>query len=180
MPSKKQQKLKAKKAKRKKAAAALLAGVEKPNKSGDAAGSAADYLVAWSQHHAGDDAAWKFNKSRQTFLLKSWPTRKMSSDVFKLFLQYAATLPTACAERTITQAREIAAKAESAEEALSTAEQPPVADDDDDDAVDGGAATSTETSAEERAEQLALLKIKRARALRLLKVLVDPVAEPAS
>ena len=168
-----------------------------PAGTGEAAGAAAKYLEQWAlqqQQPQADPSLWKFNKTRQTFLLKFWSNReKLSSDAFKTFLAYAQTLPTSCAERTIAQAREVVASSEAAEQTLleqqQQHEQQQAAkaakaaaaasgdgggDDDDDDwaeppSNDDGAAMS----AEAREEKRAILKIQRVRALRLLKALVE-------
>lgn len=156
-----------------------------PPESG-ASDAAAHYLQQWAlmkaatQQHLDDDAssAWKFNKNRQTFLLRSWPSReKINADTFKHLLLYVRTLPVACAERTAAHAREVAKKCEADEQTLLEQESAQAGaasgdgggDDDGDEAADGAAA-----SAEAREEQRAVLKIQRARALRLLKVLVEP------
>ena len=154
---------------------------------GSTASAAAQYLQQWAlqqQQPAGEAPVWKFNKSKQVFLLRAWPQReKLSSDTFKLMLAYAKSLPTACAERTIVQARELAAKAEAEEQALlaqaEAAEKPEGAggaveadDDDGDDAAQDAA--DAKLNAEAREERRAILKIQRARALRLLQVLVAP------
>ena len=124
------------------------------------------------QEDEGANGAWKFNKTRQTFLLKFWSHRqRVSGDTFKLFLQYATSLPAACAARTATQARELAESAEKEatlileqqEQQAANASAGGGADDGDDD----DDATTTAALEEKRA----VLMIQTARATRLLQVL---------
>ena len=149
-----------------------------------AAAAAAEYLQQWAeqQRQPDEEGIWKFAKKRQIFLLKSWPDRQhVSADTFKLLLLYARSLPEAGAERTVTQAREVAANAERALEALAQipkatgADEPLQDDDDDDDDDDEQAQALREAGAalteEQREEQRALLMIQRQRALRLIQVL---------
>ena len=145
---------------------------------------------------AGDDSAqpqWKFNKTRQTFLLRFWPNRmKVTSATFKLLLSYARSLPAGPMERTLAQAREVAAKAETDEAALAEKQATKAAraasaqdstttgrDEDDDDGDDDDDANGDET-VEELEEQRAVLKIQRARAVKLLQVLGSDVVEQAN
>ena len=158
------------------AAAANAAAAAASGESSGAADAAAQYLEQWSLHQqqqqgGGEDGGggWKFNKTRQTFLLKFWPGRtKVSAATFKLLLSYARSLPSGAMERTIAQAREVAAKAEAEE--LKLAEQQAAReaggnDDDDDDDDDD------EAAAKELEEKKAIVKIQRARAIKLLAVL---------
>ena len=164
--------------------------------------AAAQYLEQWAAHQqqqddgAGDDSAqpqWKFNKTRQTFLLRFWPNRmKVTSATFKLLLSYARSLPAGPMERTLAQAREVAAKAEADEAALAEKQATKAAraasaqdstttgrDEDDDDGDDDDDANGDET-VEELEEQRAVLKIQRARAVKLLQVLGSDVVEQAN
>lgn len=164
----------------------------KPATDGGAASAAVTYLEQWSlqqQQPASEPIVWKFNKTRQTFLLRAWPHReKLSSDGFKLWLPYAQSLPAALAERTVAHAREVVTSSEAAEQELlrqqEQQEQQPTNDGNgDDDDGDGASASTGAASAmtpEAREERRAVLKIQRVRALRLLKALVEPAADGGS
>ena len=150
---------------------------------GSAASGALTYLEQWSlqrQLPASEAAVWKFNKTRQSFLLRAWPHReKLSSDAFKLWLAYAQSLPAACAEKTVAHAREVVTSSEAAEEELARqqeAEQQQASSaggGDGDDGADPPSAAPGMTP-EEREERRAVLKIQRVRALKLIKALVEP------
>ena len=170
---------KRKKAAAKKAAAAAATA----SNDGGVVAAAAQYLEQWmlQQQQPSEPGVWKFNKMRQTFLLRAWPHReRMTSDTFKIMLSYAASLPTACAERTIAHAREVVASAEAAEKALVEEQQQQeqrdaaraaAGDEDDEDDEEEGESSAMSPAARE--EKRAVLKIQLARALRLLKVLVE-------
>jgi hypothetical protein len=160
--------------------------------NGVAAQAAAKYLEQWAlqqQTGTAETLVWKFNKTRQSFLLRAWPHRnRVSSATFKIFVGgYAQSLPVSCAERTLAQAKEVAAAAEASEasllEQLATAPVVSEAENGDRDGggqgndADGTEAPSGPLSAAEIEEQRALLKIKRARALRIVQALSS---EPAS
>ena len=143
---------------------------------GTAAAAAAEYLQQWAEQQRlpkGEEGAWKFAKKRQVFLLKSWADRQqVSADTFKLLLLYARSLPEACAERTVKHAKDVAASAEKAVEALAQSQAPTGDEDDDDDDDDDDKGQTGDTLTEEqREEQRALLMIQRQRALRLIQVL---------
>ena len=125
---------------------------------GTAAAAAAEYLQQWAEQQRlpkGEEGAWKFAKKRQVFLLKSWADRQqVSADTFKLLLLYARSLPEACAERTVKHAKDVAASAEKAVEALAQSQAPTGDEDDDDDDDDDD---------------------DRDRLLRLLRPLLDPL-----
>ena len=139
---------------------------------------AAKYLEQWSLAQHSGEATWKFNKTRQTFLLRFWPHRdKVSSDSFKVLLAYARKMPSACAERTVAQAKEVVAAAEAAElKLLEDTPAPALGEDGEPDVDAPDDAAAAVLSPEEREERRAVLKIQRARALRMLKVLVEPTA----
>lgn len=167
-------KLRRKKKLRAKAAAAVASS--KPNDSSEnsaAAAAASDYLEQWMTRDEAS-SAWKFNKTRQTFLLKGWPHRhRVSGETFKLLLGYVQTLPDSTAQRTAEQAREVAASAEKAEQALearAAARRELAADAAEDDEGEDGA--DDDDGVAELEEKRAVLKIQQARALRVLNSLV--------
>ena len=81
-------------------------------------------------------------------------------------------MPEACAERTVKHAKDVAASAEKAVEALAQSQAPTGDEDDDDDDDDDDKGQTGDTLTEEqREEQRALLMIQRQRALRLIQVL---------
>ena len=130
----------------------------------DAGPSAAERAVEWlrdwhlSQGAGAGDGSWKFNKTRQSFLLGKWQHRgRVPGDAFKLLLLYMRTLPETTRARTLAQARDAEEKAEKAEAELEGAE-----------AEEGG-----EEGDEAREEQRALLKIRRARALKVIQALTE-------
>ena len=174
-----------KRAAKKKAQKAKLAAAAAADTSESAAvQAAAVYLEQWTQQQQQTEVVWKFSKVRQSFLLKEWPKRKrVSAATFKLLLGYMRSLPAASAERTATQAKELAAKAEVDEAALleqrAAAAADAAANGDGD--GDGGEPTAEAIEMEER---LAVLKIQSARAKKVLQVLgvalePAPAAEPA-
>ena len=179
------------KRKGKRATAAVSQGAQ-PAQGSSAVTAAADYLSLWfvgqqvppPARGENDEPAnrWKFNKTRQSFLLKGWPHRhRVSGASFKQLLAYMRSLPAGTQERTATQAREVASSAEVAEKALelrAAAIRAGAAEDEDKDADEdtadgtGGEGKPTEgVSAAEVEERRALLQIQRARALKVLKVL---------
>ena len=169
-------KKKKKKAKSQKVASAATGATSSvQSDASSAAVAATEYLTQWVAR-AAPAAAWKFSKTRQTFLLKGWPHRnKVAGDTFKLLLSYLQTLPHSTAQRTIEQAREVAASTDTLEqsiEARAAARKElvaTIADGDEEDEEDGAAAEADE---EKRAE----LKIQRARALRVLNALLAPAS----
>ena len=168
--------IKKKKKKRKGAAAGAAAGAA----DGGSARAAAQYLEQWvtQQAEPAGDAVWKFNKNRQTFLLRSWAEReKVSSETFKHLLAYARSLPAACAERTMAHAREVAAASEAAEAKLLEQEASAPAEGGDEAAADADDAAAIDPEARE--ERRAVLKIQRARSLRLLNALLEATEAPA-
>ena len=162
---------------------ALKATPPKAAGDGNAGSSAMKYLEQWSlqqQLPASESSVWKFNKTRQSFLLRAWPHReKLSSDAFKLWLAYAQSLPAACAERTIAHAREVVTSSEAAEQEIARQQEQEQeatsggvdGDAGADEASAGAAATMTPEAREERR---AVLKIQRVRALKLIQALVEP------
>lgn len=83
--------------------AAKRAANADPDAAPSAAAAAVEYLQQWA---AREEQPWKFQKSRQTFLLQKWPDReKVTAETFRdLLLPYFQTLTAACAQRTIEQA----------------------------------------------------------------------------
>ena len=167
------------KLRRKKAKAKSVAAAPPAAAGGSGSGpsdAAAEYLEQWSLRDTSG-ASWKFSKVRQTFLLKGWPHRqRVSGETFKLLLAYLRTVPEGCQQRTLDQAREVAASAEKAEQALEArvaARRELNADDDDDDDDDGLKGDSADGGVAELEEQRAVLRIQRARALRVLSSLVE-------
>ena len=167
-------KLKKLRQKRKKSAAP--APVEQPDSSGSSAvKAAAEYLEAWALHKQqkpDEPPVWKFNKTRQTFLLRSWPRSKLvSGATFKLLLAYLSSCPDACRERTVVQAREVASTAEKAEAALvAAAAEKELSANGDEDEVDAEEDRAASAAAELE-ERRAHLQIQLSRSLRVLKVL---------
>ena len=173
--------------KKKAKAKAIVRAAASPG--GDGAGTVAkarDYLAAWAlQQQRGDDedATWKFNKTRQSFLLKSWPHRhRVDGPTFKHLLAYITTMASGAKQRTVGQARQVAASAEATEKTLTAraAARQQQQEEDDEEDEDGDAAKGEERAAiaAEEEERRALVQIQRARALRVLKVLLDE--EPSS
>ena len=71
---------------------------------------ALSYLAEWTRR---DEGGWKFNKTRQTYLLKFWPDRvKIPNDDFKQLLPYLLSLQGPGRQRTLEQARGVAEDAE--------------------------------------------------------------------
>ena len=78
--------------------------------AGSAASSALEYLEAWRDREGGE---WKFNKNRQSYLLRAWPEpTKMPRAAFELLLLYASTLHPGARARAAEQARTVASEAE--------------------------------------------------------------------
>ncbi len=161
-------------------AAVAVASADEPRES--AAQKAAEYVRHWVENEAsGGRGGWKFNKTRQSFLLRWWKDRaRCSADTFKHVLLYMKTLPEGAMQRTVEQARSVAREAEEAEKYLAQTAQPDESavleggeeergEDGDGDGLDGASV----------AERRAVLQIQRARALRVLKVLVE-LEGPAS
>lgn len=157
------------------AASAAMAG-------GAAAAAASEYLEQWAVRKE-PNATWKFSKSRQTFLLKGWPhSHRVSRDSFKHLLNYLQTLPEGTATKTIEQAKQVATSAEKDELALEArvaarkelAADADAADeeDDEDNETGGGGGAAQDGGIAALEEQRAMLKIQRARALRVLNALV--------
>ena len=161
-------------------------GITKPDGAGSseshsATEAAAEYLQRWyaaqqdggSKMGAEDDGrGWKYKKVRQAFLLKSWPNRaRVNADTFKLLLSYARTLPEACAERTLTQARQVAAEAEAAATALAEQHEQQQQQHKDDDDDDEDEEDTAELSVKALEGKRAVLLIQRTRALRMIQVL---------
>ena len=120
--------------------------------------SALEYLERWVAHSAGQ-GEWKFSMRRQLFLLKHWPDReRVPNTAFKHLLLYFQNMPEALTQKTIEAARKVAADAE-AQEAEADAAAEEAGDDGDDDG--------------EAEERKALLKIQRARALRVLEAMLE-------
>ena len=170
------------KLRRKKAKAKSVAAAAPPAAAGGggggSSGAAAEYLEQWTLRDTS--GAWKFSKVRQTFLLKGWPHRqRVTGETFKLFLAYLRTLTEGCQQRTLEQAREVAASAEKAEQALEARsaarrELAADADGDEDEDEDGDAeGEAVNGGVAELEEQRAVLRIQRARALRVLSSLVE-------
>ena len=143
---------------------------------------ALQYLREWTNR---EESGWKFNKTRQTYLLKSWPHRdKVPGDEFKQLLQYMLTLPAGSTQRTIEQARSVAEEAERQDRAEGEAQAAREAvaarrEEDGDDADEDGD-DAEQAEAEASAERRALLKIKRARALKVLQTLMAATEAVAS
>jgi hypothetical protein len=149
---------------------------------GAAAAAASEYLEQWAVRKE-PNATWKFSKSRQTFLLKGWPhSHRVSRDSFKHLLNYLQTLPEGTATKTIEQAKQVATSAEKDELALEArvaarkelAADADAADeeDDEDNETGGGGGAAQDGGIAALEEQRAMLKIQRARALRVLNALV--------
>eukprot|EP00967_Tisochrysis_lutea_P007025 scaffold8363_cov32-Tisochrysis_lutea.AAC.1 len=75
------------------------------------AGQAAlEYLQRWRE---GEEGEWKFSKSRQTHLLRTWPDpTRLPKEAFELFVSYVATMHPNARQKTLEQARDIASAAE--------------------------------------------------------------------
>ena len=173
------------KGKRKGARNAAAVQVAQPAQGSTAVTAAADYLSLWFVEQqaaapptpaSGESGRWKFNKTRQSFLLKGWPHRhRVSSASFKQLLVYMRSLPAGTQERTATQAREVASTAEVAEKApeVRAAELRAGAAEEEKDADDGTGEDQPTggVSAAEVEERRAVLQIQRARALKVLKAL---------
>lgn len=83
-----------------------------PKKTGDGpvpnpAADCAQYLQDWCSQSKGGTHTWKFNKSRQVFLLRhAYDADIFNDDVFKQLCEYVAGLPEGPARnKTIEQAR---------------------------------------------------------------------------
>ena len=128
---------------------------------------AIEYLAQWTEHDQGGAAAWKFSKTRQSHLLRNWPSRdRMPSASFKQFLVYCTKLPESCRQRTIEQAQKEAQRAEEGEREAQKAADAAGAGDGDGDGEDGG------DTLDQIEEQIAVFKIQRARALKVMQALV--------
>jgi len=136
---------------------------------------ALEYLRQWTTREEG---GWKFNKTRQTYLLKFWPDRaRVPNDEFKQLLEYMLSLPGGGAQRTIDQARAVAEEAERLdreEGEVQAAREADVARDGEGGEGEGENEDGDESKAdaEASAERRALLKIKRARALKVMQTLL--------
>ena len=140
------------------------------------------YLDAWTRR---DEGGWKFNKTRQTYLLKFWPDRaKIPNDDFKRLLPYLLSLQGPGRQRTLEQARGVAEDAEREDREEGEAQAALEAAGTAGDAGDGGGEAGGEeggaqSEAEASAHRRALLKIKRARALKVMQTLVASEEEGA-
>lgn len=136
---------------------------------------ALEYLRQWT---ARGEGGWKFNKTRQTYLLKFWPDRaRVPNDEFKQLLEYMLSLPTGGAQRTIDQARAVAEEAERLDREEGEVQAAREADIERDGANGEGGGDhedgeESKADAEASAERRALLKIKRARALKVMQTLL--------
>ena len=149
---------------------------------------ALSYLAEWAQR---DEGRWKFNKTRQTYLLKHWPDRaKIPNDDFKQLLAYLLSLQGPGRQRTVEQARGVAEDAERQDreegEAQAAREAAGATGGATVDAGDGGGEAGGEeeegaqSEAEASAQRRALLKIKRARALKVMQTLITSEVEGAA
>ena len=141
------------------------------------------YLAEWTRR---DEGVWKFNKTRQTYLLKFWPDRaKIPNDDFKQLLPYLLSLQGPGRQRTLEQARGVAEDAEREDreegEAQAALEAAGTAGDAGDDGGEaGGEEEGAQSEAEAAAHRRALLKIKRARALKVMQTLMTSEEEGAA
>ena len=141
------------------------------------------YLADWVRR---DEGGWKFNKTRQTYLLKYWPDRaKIPNEDFKQLLEYLLSLQGPGRQRTVEQARGVAEDAEvqDRDEGEAQAAREAEGAGGAGGAAGGGGGEAGEegegaqSEAEASAQRRALLKIKRARALKVMQTLI--ASEPA-
>ena len=147
-----------------------------------AGAQALSYLAAWTRR---DEGGWKFNKTRQTYLHRSWPDRaKIPNDDFKRLLPYLLSLQGPGRQRTLEQARGVAEDAEREDreegEAQAALEAAGTAGDAGDGGGEAGEEGGAQSEAEASAHRRALLKIKRARALKVMQTLVASDEEGAA
>jgi hypothetical protein len=150
------------------------AQANKPEGTG-AGPQALAYLAEWARRSEG---GWKFNKTRQTYLLKHWPNRdRIPGDEFKQLLAYMLSLPAGGRQRTIEQARGVAEEAErqDREEGQAQAAREAGGDASGGDAGEGED-DDVQAEAQASAQRRALLKIRRARALKVLQTLMASAA----
>jgi hypothetical protein len=127
---------------------------------------AVEYLEQWTEQNEGRVSAWKFNKTRQSFLLRSWPSRdRLPSGAFQLLLGYLTKLPEGCRIRTIEQAQREAQVAEEGEKEAQVAAEAARARADE--------AGGEDVTLDEIEERIALFKIQRARALKVMQALTQ-------
>ncbi|KAL3898385.1 MAG: hypothetical protein SGPRY_012851 [Prymnesium sp.] len=152
--------------------AKLMARAESSEQESDTPRSleaAMEYLKEWTARHEGSESSWKFNKTRQVFLLKAWPDRsRLPAEAFKQLLVYMTSLPDSLQQRTVEQAQK---EAEEAERAQEEAEVQLAAVSEEGDENEG------EEMADELNERLAIFKIRRARALKVIQTLTTGAQE---
>lgn len=132
-----------------------------------------EYLHQWSEYAKGNSVDWKFNKTRQSHLLRSWPSRnRLPSTAFKDFLLYLGKLPENCRKRTIEQAHNEARLAEEGEREAQAEAEAEAAAATCDEVERAGDEDGHDGKLEAIEKRIAECKIQHARALKVLQVLL--------